>query len=191
MADRFKKILRKSLIETRRRLTPGYIARASSTVCQNIQSLEAFRHARRIALYQAANGEIDLSDLWKKAPYQGKFCYFPALNEDKTLSFLPATPVTSFKKNRFDIAEPDIDKNTAIAPEAIDVIFMPLVGFDTKGTRLGMGAGYYDRTFSQCKRPLLIGVAYDFQRLEYIEPQAWDIPMDAVITPDNLFWSSK
>jgi len=189
MADRFKKILRKSYKEIRARLPHDYRTKASAKICARINTLHQYRYAKKIALYHAVNGEIDLSPLWNSAPYQGKFCYFPVLNDNATLSFLPATPSTPFKSNKYNIPEPDVSKDHAVLPADIDIIFMPLVAFDEMGTRLGMGAGYYDKTLAGEEHPLLIGVAYDFQREDYLKAQQWDIPLTAIITPRKLYWS--
>lgn len=189
MADRFKLALRRTYREVREKLSPTYQKKASSRVCQQIRALEQYRYAKRIALYQANAGEINLVDLWNTAPLQGKFCYFPVLTDNKALIFLPATPATSFVTNHYGIAEPDVDKTQAIATQELDIIFLPLVCFDEKGTRLGMGAGYYDRTLVHVKDTLLIGVAYDFQRQSYIDAQQWDIPLAAIITQSGTYWS--
>lgn len=187
MMDPFKQALRKTLRETRSNLSQAYQQKISRRVCAGIKKLHQFRYAKRIALYHPVEREIDLDDLWKSAPLQGKFCYFPALNADKTLSFLPATPATPFRKNRYGIAEPDVDRSLALPPKALDIIFMPLVGFDEFGTRLGMGAGYYDRTLATEKAPFLVGVAYEFQRQPYIIPQEWDIALQLVITEERIY----
>lgn len=189
MADLLKMALRQTLRSLRNRLSLNYQQNASLKVCEKIKTLDQYRRARRIALYQAAQGEIDLSALWRSAPMQGKFCYFPKLNADKTLSFLPATPTTPFEPNRFGIMEPAVDSSQAIDPGALDVMFMPLVAFDAFGTRLGMGAGYYDRTLANRPFPLLLGVAYEFQRQAFIVPQAWDIRLHATVTPQHVYWS--
>lgn len=189
MADRFKISLRNTCRQIRERLSPAYQQEASKQVCAHIRALEQYRYAKHIALYQAMGGEISLNTLWNSAPLHGKYCYFPALNEDKTLSFLPATPATPFVENRYGIAEPDVSKLEAIPPRRLDIIFMPLVAFDERGTRLGMGAGYYDRTLANEECPLLIGVAYEFQRQPYIEAHSWDIPLTAVITQRAIYWS--
>lgn len=192
MVDRFKNTLRRSCQQVRANLPPAYQKAASAQVCARVRSLEPYRYAKRIALYHADNGEINLKDLWNSAPLQGKFCYFPVLNEEnKTLLFLPATPATAFSKNRYGIAEPNVDRSQALAPKQIDLIFVPLVLFDNYGTRLGRGAGYYDRTLAQEEHPMLIGVAYEFQRYPYLQPQAWDIPLTAVVTQSNVYWSKK
>ncbi|MBA3535824.1 MAG: 5-formyltetrahydrofolate cyclo-ligase, partial [Tatlockia sp.] len=149
MADSFKLALRRSRMQIRENLSLEYQNAASTKVCNRIRGLEEYRKAKRIALYQAIGGEISLNNLWNSAPLQGKFCYFPVLTDNKSLLFLPATPSTPFKLNRYGIREPDIDKSEALAPELLDIIFMPLVVFDDYGTRVGMGAGYYDRTLAK------------------------------------------
>ncbi|KTD47065.1 5-formyltetrahydrofolate cyclo-ligase [Legionella rubrilucens] len=189
MADPLKNALRQALRGLRGRLSLDYQQNASLKVCERIKALQQYRQARRIALYQATQGEIDLSAIWRSAPMQGKYCYFPSLNDDKTLSFLPATPATSFITNRFGINEPDVARSEAISPHELDIIFLPLVAFDLLGARIGMGAGYYDRTLAGTASPLLVGVAYEFQRQAYLFPQQWDIRLHATITPKHVYWS--
>ncbi len=68
----------------------------------------------------------------------------------------------------------------AVAP---DLVWVPLLGFDSAGYRLGYGGGYYDRTLGRAlPRPLAIGIGYERVRLASIQPQPHDIPMDAIVT---------
>lgn len=71
-----------------------------------------------------------------------------------------------------------------LAPRAEpDVIIMPLLGFDSQGTRLGYGGGYYDRTLAtMTKRPRLVGLAFAAQELEHIPRDAHDVPLDTIVT---------
>lgn len=186
--NRFKQELRQYCQKIRSQLPYDYQQNASIKVCNQLRALSQYRYAKHIALYQATNGEISVDSIWNSAPLQGKYCYFPVLNDDKTLCFLPATPATPFTKNRYGIAEPNVDKTTAIPPQEFDIIFVPLVAFDAYCTRLGMGVGYYDRTLLNVHHPLLIGIAYEFQKQPYIQPDTWDIPLTAVVTPDTLYW---
>ncbi len=189
MADRFKQALRQTNRQVRKQLSAAHRRRVSTKICARIRALDQYRYAKRIALYRAVNGEIDLNDIWQSAPMQGKYCYFPVLNDDKTLIFLPATPATPFHENRFGIGEPAVARELAASPDELDIILLPLIAFDEKGTRLGSGEGYYDRTLANHKNTLLIGVAYEFQRQSFIEAQPWDIPMTAIITERNAYWS--
>ena len=180
--------LRSSLRAVRAQLSARYQHEAKNKVIQRIKKLHEWRYAKKIALYHAFQGEIDISELWQTAPLQGKQCAFPALTTEKKLLFLPATPTTPFKQNRFGIQEPNIPIEKAIHPEQFDIIFMPLVAFDSSGNRLGMGGGYYDRSLANTTPNCLIGLAYDFQKVPQLITQSWDVPLDAVITPSGIFW---
>lgn len=96
------------------------------------------------------------------------------------------------KPNQYGISEPDIPISHQLKPIELDIVLMPLVAFDLNGNRLGMGGGFYDRSFSflmrrkSNKKPRLIGVAYDFQEIETLDSDSWDVPLDAVVTESRL-----
>ncbi|RUR12426.1 5-formyltetrahydrofolate cyclo-ligase [Legionella sp. km772] len=188
MTDQYKAALRTTLKQVRANTSAQFRAKASLQVCNRIRALEPYRKAKHVALYFAINGEVDLTPIWKTAPLHGKFCYFPIVNEDFTLTFLPATPATSFKTNRFGILEPEVSIEHAKSPEELDLIIMPMVGFDIHCLRIGMGSGCYDRTLANKNNGILFGVAYQFQRLDFINAKPWDIPLNAVITEKAIYW---
>ena len=69
----------------------------------------------------------------------------------------------------------------------LDIVLLPLLAFDDRGNRLGMGGGYYDRLFAsrlhrKTKQPLRVGLAFDCQQAERLPMQAWDVPLHAVVT---------
>jgi 5-formyltetrahydrofolate cyclo-ligase len=92
--------------------------------------------------------------------------------------------------NRFGIAEPQ--GTEVLAARWLDVVFLPLVGFDRRGVRLGMGGGFYDRAFafrqlrSVWHAPRLIGLAYAFQEVANIRAAAHDVLLDAVVTEEGF-----
>ncbi|QYO76120.1 5-formyltetrahydrofolate cyclo-ligase [Devosia salina] len=75
-----------------------------------------------------------------------------------------------------------------LAPRAApDVVLMPLLGFDSQGTRLGYGGGYYDRTLAVLpKKPMLIGLAFAAQELSFVPREDHDVPLDAVVTENGV-----
>ena len=81
-----------------------------------------------------------------------------------------------------------IARSNQISANFLDIVFVPLVAFDLNGFRIGMGSGYYDRTFEKKlaikdpKYPVLIGLAYEFQKQECLNHQPWDVPLDMVVT---------
>ena len=188
MSDQFKIAMRNTIKEVRSKVSTSYRATSSNQICARVRSMEQYRRAKNIALYFAINGEVELDSLWRSAPLHGKLCYFPALNDNLTLSFLPATPATPFKNNRYGIPEPDVSLDLAINIEELDLIIVPLVAFDMRCTRLGMGAGYYDRTLEKKQPKHLFGIAFQFQLVDFIAPEPWDIPLDAVITQRAIYW---
>lgn len=109
------------------------------------------------------------------------------------LLFLEYGPHTTLVKNKYNIDEPELACHNVVPTSTIDVILMPLVGFDSKGNRLGMGGGYYDRTlaFTQVtqltqQKPILIGIAHDEQEVETLPFEPWDIPVDIIVTPKRI-----
>ena len=97
------------------------------------------------------------------------------------------------RPNRYRIPEPDARYCRAMKRQFLSLVLMPLVAFDAKGNRLGMGGGYYDRAFNQTqwpyktRRPLLVGVAHEFQRVPELPTESWDVPLDAVITEREIY----
>lgn len=190
MIDYIKWSLRQSQKLVREKLSVSYQAKASNIICTKIQELKLYNIAKRIGFYQATRGEINLNSLWQLACVQQKFCYFPVIRPDKTLSFLPATSTTAFVENSYSIKEPKVSLMEAVEINKLDIIFIPIVAFDMYCTRIGTGAGYYDRTLQSINSPKLIGVAYEFQCEFYIEPQPWDITLHAIVTPENIYWKN-
>ena len=95
-------------------------------------------------------------------------------------------------ENRFHILEPENKQENLIRPDLIDAIVVPLVAFDKRGNRMGMGGGFYDRMLKKVSAEcLLIGVAYDFQLIENVPTESWDMPLDEVITPTTHFIFNK
>jgi len=142
-------------------------------------------YQKKIAVYLASDGELDLrlliEALWKN---QGNV-FLPVINATtQALEFSPYFPETLIKINQYGIHEPESD--FFVSPEGLDVVFMPLVAFDKTGARLGMGKGYYDKSFAFCAesqiKPILIGVAYSCQCCDKLPIDHWDIPLDGILT---------
>lgn len=86
-----------------------------------------------------------------------------------------------------NILEPEQSPDTNIQAPSLDIVIVPMVGFDKHCSRIGSGFGCYDRSFEflvkkHLKKPVLVGIAYYMQQLETIEVNPWDVPMDYVIT---------
>ena len=108
------------------------------------------------------------------------------------MAFAPYSPDTLLVKAYFDILEPKIAQQHHKHGLQMEVVIVPLVGFDKAGNRLGMGGGYYDRTFTRkhtlhLQRPKLIGWAHECQKVPQLPTQPWDVPLDAVVTEKQIY----
>lgn len=184
--------IRKRIKRHRQSLSLEHQKRLSQEVCKAILTLDEFKTAKKIGLYQAFQGEVDLNLLWDMALKAHKLCYFPILKANKTLGFFPANKKTPFVYNKYHILEPTgLTKDEEEPLHHIDLMILPLVAFDSFGHRVGMGAGYYDKTLAQNGPQFMAGAAYEFQKIDSIRPDAWDIPLSFVITEKNIYRSKK
>jgi len=111
--------------------------------------------------------------------------YVPML-DGETLQFAPWSEHTPYSTNRFGIIEPEVPQNQWVTAEQLDAVLVPLVAFDNSGHRMGMGGGFYDKTFSNRRNqpgpPWLIGVAHELQRVDTVYPEWWDVTLDKIVT---------
>jgi 5-formyltetrahydrofolate cyclo-ligase len=186
--------LRQELRIKRRSLNPKQQAEAAINLLKNILKLPVYLKSKHIAVYLSSDGEMDLQPLIHQSWAMGKKVYLPVIkpNKSRELWFVEYTPQTELISNRFKILEPDPNKNHKLPAHLLDIVFMPLVGFDEQGNRLGMGGGFYDTTFAFKKekpksKPVLIGVAHECQRTESINVEGWDVTLDLVVTDKGIF----
>ena len=182
-------LLRRQLRALRRGLPAAARQRAALAVARHLKSWPLTR-AVRIAGYWACDGELDPGPVLERAWAEGGQVFLPVLTgvPPRSLQFAPYRPGAPLRRNRFNIPEPEAAPAECLQPADLDLVLTPLVAFDSIGTRLGMGGGFYDRSFaflrerSRPARPLLIGVAHDFQQVDAFVPEAWDVPLDLVVT---------
>lgn len=187
--------LRQLLRNKRRNLSSSQQQQAAQQLCQQLTQHPLFRRAQHIALYLASDGEIDPLLLMREAWRRGKHVYLPVLARwPKTaMVFQRVRPVQQWEKNRFGILQPRWCVADQRAAWALDAVFLPLVGFDQQGGRLGMGGGFYDRCFAKLHQrdhlatPQRIGLAHDCQHVEQLPIAPWDVPLNAVVSDQRWY----
>ncbi|OZB85455.1 MAG: 5-formyltetrahydrofolate cyclo-ligase [Thiotrichales bacterium 12-47-6] len=180
-----KKALRTSCRRARQSLTQSQQQQHAQAVMQTLLSLPFLQSASlSIGASLAFDGEVDLMATMRALKSQHRL-YLPRLKPDTTLDFLLWQETADMKANVLGIPEPIGEQVISIAE--LDLVFMPLVGVDLQGNRLGMGAGYYDKSLAQsAQRPYLIGVAHQCQQVESLPVDPWDIPLDALVTERGM-----
>ncbi|MEW9797256.1 5-formyltetrahydrofolate cyclo-ligase [Alteromonas sp. CYL-A6] len=189
--------LRRELRAARRALSDAQQDMAAADIASQLLSLPAVADASVVAGYLPNDGEVDLTPLFTRffSSPDAPAVALPVLHPFTPghLLFLHYHPQTPMQTNRFGIAEPVCDVTRVIPPTAIDVVLLPLVGFDAHGNRLGMGGGFYDRTLAHrdrwAKKPVLIGIAHDCQQVPALPVQSWDVPLDIIVTPEQKIYS--
>ncbi len=186
--------IRKKIRLHRQALEPHYQHQSAISACKLLNRLTCFRNARNIALYLSANGELDPLPVLRKATDMGKTCFLPVLHPmQQRLWFTPWQTGAPLDANRFGIPEPKLADRDLTRSWALDLVLTPLVAFDSHGTRLGMGGGYYDRSFAYLelrrhfRKPLLIGYGYEFQRLRKLKRNHWDVPIHVAVTDQHVY----
>jgi 5-formyltetrahydrofolate cyclo-ligase len=135
------------LIRSRRELITVTAQKvAAQQLSDHIVSSRVYQRSHHIAIYWAVDGEISVQPFIEQAWKAGKQCYLPVVRQ-QSLLFVPYDKGTVMRKNRFGIPEPE-DCESPFAAEALDLVLTPLVAFDHECHRIGMGGGYYDRTFA-------------------------------------------
>jgi 5-formyltetrahydrofolate cyclo-ligase len=182
-----RRSLRAGLNVRRRQVSSAERAHASLLVARNADRALHIQRHWRIAVYAALPWELDAAPLIALAQSRGCRIYLPRIDRRRASRGMRFVQMQSrWRRNRLGIAEPE--GGATIGARWLDVVFLPLVGFDRHGVRLGTGGGFYDRTFAfrQLRRawqvPRLVGLAYEFQQLEGITAAAHDVLMDAVVT---------
>jgi len=182
--------IRRAMRHYRRTLTPRQQYTAAQALCRRLACHAVFIHSKHIAFYLPNDGEIDPRPLLERALKMGKKCYLPALAprcSNTALRFVRYQKNTPMQCNDYGIAEPHIKHSSSLPASQLNLVLMPLVAFDTTGNRLGMGGGYYDRSFAfkqktRNKMPYLLGLAHQGQQYTQLPKQAWDIPLAAIVT---------
>ncbi len=198
-----RQAIRQQVRKLRNALSPEQQQQAAQQLVAQMLQLPQIIDATHIALYLSNDAELDTKPLIQALWQAGKHIYLPLLHP-----FVPGYLIfqcyqqdTPMKLNQFKIPEPVLNCAGLIPVAELDVICTPLVAFDAKGNRLGMGGGFYDRTLSQippgqfiqtlnptakARQTSLIGLAHQCQQVAQIPVEAWDIPLPLIVTPSQV-----
>ena len=181
--DEQRRAMRRELRERRSALSPEEQAGVSAAVGSRLAKIAALERSLVVGGYRAIGGEVDLDATLTRLHDAGAMVTVPRVSGVR-LDFLPWSPTSETVAGSFGIDEPINGEPLPFTQH--DVVLVPLVAFDETGQRLGQGGGFYDRAIAAAgaSRPLLIGVAHAFQQVRSVPIEAWDMPLDAVVTED-------
>ena len=190
------KLTRQNLRNRRKNLSSQERAIASLKISKNLLQSNLLSTSTAISIYLHNDGEVDSECIVKNCSVKKTSFYVPIINNDdsKLLLFSKYGHQMRFKKNKYGIREPE--NPSLMDAHFLDIVIMPLVGFDRTGNRIGMGGGFYDRTFQFLSgrkkiKPLLIGLAYSIQEVANIPNRPWDIPLNFIATENEIICAKQ
>lgn len=186
------KNIRQSLRQQRRSVSPFQHKQTEQKVCARLMRSTAFKHAQKIGLYLHAFGEVQTDLIIQQCFSLAKQVYLPMIcRMNQKLVWIKINRQQylnrRFSQHALGMQQPIATRGWPI--EHLDLLLMPLLGCDAKGTRLGMGGGFYDKTLANSAvKPIRVGLAHEFQYLvEPLSRQVWDQGLDQLITPTKHF----
>lgn len=169
-------------------LSPAERRRAARAAAHQLLRCRELRRVERIAIYLSHGSELDTAPLLRALHRRGLHVYVPVILRDQCLNFVRLHPATRLRRGRLGIRQP-----ARLRPQCnvkqLQLIVLPLLGFDSQGRRLGQGGGYYDRALAARRhshRPLRIGYAYSAQEVAVVPSEPWDQALDAVVTEQGI-----
>lgn len=189
-----KKALRAQIRKQRKALTPLQQKQASRNLLKQLNRSRLLLSHKHIALYLGNDGELNpeyfMAQLWARK----KKLYLPVIHPlaKQQLCFCAFNKNTRLRRNHFGIKEPVFKRTKKLGRQFLSLVMLPLVAFDNAGNRMGMGGGFYDRSFTyKHKRPedkpKLIGLAHDFQAQPALPTEEWDVPLQGILTDKRYY----
>lgn len=167
----------------RKEMTSYEVYEKSKMAADFLLNSEIYKNSKAIMLYYPLGNETDTSDIFKRALIDNKTVVYPTtdINTNEITAVLVDTD-TQFSKGAYSVFEPDVKKEF---DDKIDLVVVPGIAFDKRGFRVGFGKGCYDR-FLEKIEAFKVGMCYDFQIVDDIESDSYDIKMEYLVSESGM-----
>lgn len=178
-----KKKLRNELMERRRSLGTEARAEFSERICGRLIAEEAFAKAAGIFSFMPMKAEVQLDRFFGEADRQGKRLFFPVCFEKGRMEAYWPKDRTKMALDSFGVHAPDAETDVHMDAKEIDLVIVPMLGFDRELYRIGYGGGFYDRYLKRLRPDCaLIGVCFADLEVAEIPRGAYDISLPLILT---------
>lgn len=163
-------------------------AMSSEKIAERVIHAPWFQRASCVGCYLPTSAEVNTWKIIARAWRMKKRVFVPVVKKNRRMQFRELTPNTDLRAGQWGLLEPD--SGEIVSARMLDVVVTPVVAFDEDNHRIGMGGGYFDRTFAftrhrmHWQRPRMIGLAFACQKVAKIPPNPWDIRVFTVITEE-------
>ena len=173
-----KQELRRSIREQKRAMSQEEILRRSEILAEKFAQCPAYQAARTIYGYLPYNQEVRTVPMLRQALEEGKHVAVPKVYGDE-MKFIYLDDLSQVSKGYAGIPEPIADG--PVAQDGTALVLMPGLAFDPQGHRIGYGGGFYDKFLAREPGHPTVALCYDFQVVEHLQTEEFDIPVDIVI----------
>ncbi|MBW2981671.1 5-formyltetrahydrofolate cyclo-ligase [Candidatus Woesearchaeota archaeon] len=177
-----KELIREKINLTRKNLSKEIIAEKSKKIIESLIKLEEYNNASTIMPYISLNIEVDTKEFIKKELLKGKNIVVPFV-EDENIQISRLNNFENLVQGKFGVLEPEKKERY---DGKIDLVIIPGIAFDEKGSRIGFGKGYYDKFLERFKDSLKIGLAFEEQIVDFVPSEEHDQPVDIIITEKRV-----
>lgn len=183
--DTRKAAVREEMKRLRQNLSNAELEEKSRLIADRLFALEEFQWKQHVLWYLSRDMEVQTDEMIARSMGDGKNAYVPVLdrkNEQLGISHLQGMDI-DFDRGAFGVRQPAKPHLNFVAPSVIDIVILPGLAFDLKGSRVGYGLGYYDILLKQLsEETICVAVGFDFQILESIPTNEFDMPVHMVVT---------
>lgn len=178
-----KEQIRKEYQGRRASLEQEQVTEWSDKIVQRIMASPLFLQAKTVLFYYPLEKEADLLAAAQASLRMGKQVGFPKIEGDEIL-FYRIRSLEEFQEGKFHVMEP---KSGELITDPAPLVFVPGLVFDRKKNRMGYGKGYYDRYGKRAANAMKVGVSYEMQLSDEVPVNAYDIPMDYMVTERGIW----
>ncbi len=179
-----KSTLRPMLKDRRAALSREEHAEKSRVIAAFAQDVLA--RYQTILAYGSKGTEVETLSLIAELLGLGKTVAVPIIEkETRTLRLSRLESLADLEVSTFDVPEP-VSHERPFAAAEVEVVLLPLLGFDGSGNRVGYGAGYYDRFLAANPHILKFGIAFACQEVSEVSVNEFDVRLDMVITEHGV-----
>lgn len=178
-----KSELRREIKAVKRNLDEDYISRNSRMVYENLITLPEFAASDNIYIYVNYNQEVQTVDIINLCIQKKKNVFVPKIVSSEMI-FVQINSLTELESGAYGILEPKSDNEDKVCS---GLLVMPMLACDKAFNRLGYGGGYYDRYLEKHPENVKVALGYDFQMVETIETDRYDVQLDIIVTPEKIY----
>jgi 5-formyltetrahydrofolate cyclo-ligase len=188
-----KKLVRTSILEKRNSLSPKEINEAEKQIINNLMKLDQFNQSQNVFCYLSFRSEVPTQNIIHYCQQFDKNVYIPiCVKETKEMIISQYDSEVKLITSNYGVQEPSKETIRIADRNILDLAIMPGAVFDSKGYRVGYGAGYYDKFFSHTPKQIYkIALAYSFQIIEEVPKDDYDIPVDCIVTEQGIIMCSR